>query len=687
MAKFDKSIFIGWDSEGINDGMIDEWTERQKLVLMSVSTGECIYRENGISLSERLRFIEEIAKKYPEAIHVYYGGSYDFNKTLEGLPREVFEELHTSKLWVKYNDEWIFRYRPRKELVIAKLKSGHIFRPNIPAKMQCSSYIRFWDVIGFFQKSFLASVNQWLGEDYPDYELIAAGKLARLNFNESDKEFMIRYNTAEVKALVEIMNRFHSALTKLDLKISRWDGAGALAGEIFKRYNLTDAFFENVDGKKIKIEIPAGADEACRYAYFGGRIESGFMGRYKGNVFNYDINSAYPFAANQLPDLNSGEWIHHNRITDEKFVLEMSSFSIFRVQYYFHEDRVYYPFPHRTLGGAVIFPKIGERWIYGPELKAAIHSLKRHDKLFIWEAWEFKPRGGISPFNVIGSLYSERQKLFLAKDPAEYPLKLGLNSIYGKLCQKLGWNEKDGTSPRFHFLFFAGWITSFTRARIYSAIAYDMDSVIAINTDGVVTTSPLPIKTNDNKEFGQWSLEMNDEIVQLQSGVYWLRKKDKWFEKARGLGRVVGEGINEKKRIQNRNEKIIERINAVENGWKNKETKIHFPVKLFITSKKALTGPDWFPRLGHWYIMHDAKTKTPGRGLELHCSGWGKRRLFAPIKSGRLTQTIAAENIEWSGKLGIDDPALRDLGEPYDLPWISHNEMMDIENDLDLSEV
>lgn len=673
-SAFDRVEFIAWDCEGITTEYISSniatretnWTETQKLVLIAVSTGETLYDEHGISLLDRLEFIRAIGAKYPKATHVFFGASYDFNKILEGLTRKVWQELHNAKRgWTIWREEWLFRYRPRKELTIAHVREGEEELDPENIKAQCDSYIRFWDVIGFFQCSFVHAVETWLGVDYPDYDLIVAGKALRLHFAESDREFMERYNRAEVLALVEIMKRLHVQLSRLGLKLSRWDGAGAVAAEIFKRHRLIDSYFTRIEGerKSIKIELPEDVLEATRYAYFGGRIESGKMGRYAGEIYNYDINSAYPFAASKLPNLNNGEWRHLSKLTRDE-MLQLPPLAMIRVRWYFHEDRLYYPFPFRTLGGAVIFPKEGERWIYAEEVKAALRHAGEFDQVEGLEAWFFYVTHWEYPntFSVIGDLYAERQQMTLAKDPAEKVLKLGLNSIYGKLCQKLGWDEENMLSPRYHFLLFAGFITSYTRARIYDAIAPRMNSVVAICTDGIISTEPLDIRPSLDKGFGEWSLDMSDEIVQLQSGVYWLAKKGIWKEKARGLGRVIGEGETPEARNDSRNRKILHRIAMVERGWYSNTRKVYFPVKLFITSKKACISDEWFKRLGHWYEMHDAKTGIPGRSLELLCSGWGKRRLTKRIMSGRLTNTVPAENISWSGP--------EDLGDPYELPWI-----------------
>ncbi len=674
---FNNLEFIGWDCEGINDGFIDNWTERQKLVLIAVSTGDYLYNENGIPQKQRLEFIARIARRYPssEYKHVFFGGSYDFNKILEGIPANLLRDLHEAKnQWTLFLDEWLFRYRPRKELTIAHVPNG--FNPLEKVQNQCDSYIRFWDVIGFFQSSFLDVIDKWLGRDYEDYELIASGKIARLNFQGDDKEFMLAYNKAETKALVKVMEILHEQLIRLDLKISRWDGAGAIAAQVFRKYALKDSFFQK-ESKKDKIILNQEIETACRYAYFGGRIESGFIGRYEGEIFNYDINSAYPYAASLLPNLNNGEWRYHSQPITEIEISNQSIFTLYRIRWYFHLDRTYYPFPFRGSDGSVIFPKEGERWLFAPEVKSGIHSLKEHDRIEVLEAWEFVPyTQEENTFQTLETLYYERQRMIEKKDPAEKILKLGLNSIYGKLCQKLGWNEELKKSPAFHFLFFAGWITSFTRAAIYSAVQTALNDVIAINTDGIVSKCLLPLRIHKDKNFGGWSLEKADEIVQLQSGVYWIRNENVWKEKARGLGRVAGEGANAIERKESRNRKIIERVQKVLDGWRTNKQKIQFPVKQFITSKKSLISTEWFQRWGHWYIMHDSKTGEKGRSLELQCTGWGKRRLGNKPNPNKLIKTIASVNIEWSGE--------GDLGAPYNLPWISKDDYNELDDSDDL---
>lgn len=83
-----------------------------------------------------------------------------------------------------------------------------------------------------------------------------------------------------------------------------------------------------------------------------------------------------------------------------------------------------------------------------------------------------------------------RQRVALGKDTRGYPLKLALNSLYGKLAQRSG-------SGPYHDAAAAGLVTAMTRARLIEAIAYDPEAVVIAATDGVFSLRPLPLDIGD----------------------------------------------------------------------------------------------------------------------------------------------------------------------------------------------
>ena len=85
----------------------------------------------------------------------------------------------------------------------------------------------------------------------------------------------------------------------------------------------------------------------------------------------------------------------------------------------------------------------------------------------------------------------------------------------------------------YHQLYYAGYITASVRGIIWETIKNNIKDIIAIETDGIFSSKPLNV--NIGLGLGQWEQEIYDEIVYVQSGVYWLRRKKDWYTKNRGL--------------------------------------------------------------------------------------------------------------------------------------------------------
>jgi hypothetical protein len=153
------------------------------------------------------------------------------------------------------------------------------------------------------------------------------------------------------------------------------------------------------------------------------------------------------------------------------------------------------------------------------------------------EAWSFKPMCDHIPFAFIFPVYEYRRKLKASGHHGATVLKLGLNSLYGKLAQQVGWqhDRRDGTKspPSFHCLEWAGWITSYTRARVLSIALADPDSVIAFETDGLYST--VQHVPSGDGSLGSWEVTPYDGLTYVQSGVYWTRTGDVWAPKYRGM--------------------------------------------------------------------------------------------------------------------------------------------------------
>ncbi len=381
------------------------------------------------------------------------------------------------------------------------------------------SKLTLWDVLGFFQGTFVKALETY---NIPaDLDAIKFGKAKRGAFTPSELEKFIKpYCFREVVALVLLMEKLHSNLLEANLKIARWDGAGACASALLKREGI----------KAHLAETPLPVQAAARHAYSGGRIEPLQYGHYEGPVHHYDINSAYPFAMLSLPSLANGQWEHVKQVYANLTIkTHFPAFSVWKVSWSFPETMPLYPFPYRTSGGSILFPPHGKNWIWQPELVAAIETIPDARKyIHIEEGWIFHPSSNEKPFSFLSDLFTLRAIWKREGNGAEKAMKLAINSVYGKMVQQLGYmlvDEKGNISgkPPYHQLEYGGYVTSYTRAQLFRACMQKPYAIISLATDGIYSTEELDLPCS--KELGDWDYHVHSDITLVTSGVYWYSDK------------------------------------------------------------------------------------------------------------------------------------------------------------------
>jgi hypothetical protein len=127
-------------------------------------------------------------------------------------------------------------------------------------------------------------------------------------------------------------------------------------------------------------------------------------------------------------------------------------------------------------------------------------------------------------------MYSQRKRWQTEGNSAERALKLALNSLYGKMAQRVGGRLR---IPTWHQLEWAGYVTSMTRAMLFDAVSSAPDSIIAVETDAVFSTEPLAVQVGSG--LGQWKESKFDNILYVQSGFYYAEQGDTVTCKYRGL--------------------------------------------------------------------------------------------------------------------------------------------------------
>lgn len=461
-----KYPFIGIDGEGYNR------LKKHYYTMLSSSEGHTIENWSvGLSTAECFRFLHQYAGR---GFLVGFYTTYDVNMMLVDAD---FASLQ--KLWDSgecYWNGWHIKWMP-----------GKFFQLRKDGKQ-----VVWYDVFGFFQKSFVKALLDWKIE-VP--QAIIDGKDNRKNFSKKDREEIKFYNLKECHLLVELMNKLRDASIEAGYVPTSWHGAGALANVILKQ-NGVDKHNSN--------------DETMRHkflaSYYGGRNQVLQQGEFDA-AYSHDINSAYPYALTLLPS-TVGNWKQNS-----KCALSDNPYTLYKIAWKTPSKEFLNPFPFR-FKGSIFWPNKGEGWYWQPEVKVATEYYSKYIKIL--ECYEFAPQDDTKPFAFINELFNTRRKFLLEDNDAQIIIKLGMNSCYGKVAQSLGSNNK---LPAYQNYFWAGYITSYTRAQVLRLALKNKESVISFATDGVMAAKKLT-EHNLTKQLGGWSVEPIENLFMLQPGVY-----------------------------------------------------------------------------------------------------------------------------------------------------------------------
>lgn len=610
---------VTWDGEG--DAAPDG--EPQPYTLFMNNVGGEWYEATGLATAAVFRAMIVTAHAHPKAIHFIYGGSYDVNQWVKDLDEKRLRELWQtgSTYWGDYYIE----YRPRKMFTLKHIPSG--------------IKLTIWDAFSWCQSSFVKALRDYLGAEYEDLEMITKMKARRSDFSAAERWEVRIYTQAELRALASLVRILMQRLRDAGIYVKRWDGPGAAAAALLGDNGIAHH----------KAETPDAVRYAAAVAYSGGRIELMQYGNYEGTLFHYDIHSAYPAAMRDLPTLRSGSWTHY--VNDggyggggvgEQLALvgntrpqySLTTAALYHLKWSppaLHNPRPFYPFPYRTDDGAIYYPAEGESWVWGPEYIAYLKHADKFDLIVeCVEAYVFEPASDARPFEFVETLYTRRQQWKREGNAAEWALKLGLNSLYGKLAQTIGWSEK--RKPPFYQIEWAGLITSTTRAALFDAAMQNPESIVMFATDGIFATAPLELKCTD--DLGDWEELTHDGLTVCQSGVYFVKDGDAWRTWSRGYN------VEELHR-----DEIID-------AWKSGVTTLPIPQTRYITMGSALAGKEVSPHWRSW--------KSAPRDLQLRATGKRSDRPGAKRADRSLVRTDPAY---------IFGESLAACSAPYNRAW------------------
>jgi len=444
-------------------------------------------------------------------------------------------------------------------------------------------FVKVWDVFAYWQMSFVKALGSspelFDTERAEIISMITDMKAERANFDVITDDAIREYCFRECEFLSILYRDVLRHCEHMGLKTGgsvAHSGPGSLANSFYVKINLKQYM---PDGNRGFYLAGLPVDVAI-FSYYGGRFETALIGP-AGNLIEFDIQSAYPASAVELPCLRCGQF----RKTDK--------FESGKLGFYFAESHTsgpWAPFPFRAdkntgdyLNGAskgsIAFVHGGRRWVTSFEVETA-RKYFGADAIPILSGWVYDVACNHEPFAEVRKIYLQRKignpecsdcvaspKHFCAKHPAPSAglskiIKLIVNSIYGKLAQSIG------RSPYQSYIW-ASWITGSTRAKVLEAAliggrdancpqCHDGEmfraceihsSVKSIATDGILTTRDIPELYVTDWELGSWERASKPDAWLGMPGIYAFRDygKPNTCDECRERGRACKNHGDDKK--------------------------------------------------------------------------------------------------------------------------------------------
>ena len=466
-----------------------------------------------------LKFL--FSKRYQGAWNFFYNLTFDAEVILKTLGEVLYDYKRTRKLEFEYKD-YKLEYIPAKKLSIRKGHHSSVF----------------FDIFQFYHTSLVNAYQtniEPLDKEYLDFKSkrSAFSTSFYTHYPNKVRNYCIRDCKLTKTLCDHWIKLFHDAFGFLP---ARWISSGYLAEKVLINNGIIIPKFD---------EIPYNVQDIAWKSYYGGRFEilkRGFI----GNAYLYDINSAYPFAFANIPDVTRGKWSKRKSIHPDALL------GFFKIKCNIPDCKYVPPFPFKT-DDKLIFPA-GEFVTFCTLDELLVCENPKY--YTILESYQYLDDDPVYPYKTfVESIYSKRMQLKQEKDPLQLPLKTILNSIYGKTAQRVGNKIGNLFCP-----VIASTITGKTRAMLYSFVKeHDIEKqMVSFATDSIITTKKLDV---NSKVLGKFALENQaSDVYVLQNGIYRFNKN--W--KKRGIGNIGKKQIEHVDTIE-RNGKLYQmfKINRV----------------------------------------------------------------------------------------------------------------------------
>lgn len=643
--------FVGVDGEGGNV----PGSDYHAYWLLRAGNARLIPREGNVRLSSRecLDFLCELPR---DKQYVVYFGDYDVTKMLEDLPWDRLTRLMDRTARAR-NDGGIFPldwhdfemdYLPRKEFKVRRRGE--------------TSWMVINDVGPFFQTSFVEAITKWGVGTSEEVEMIRAEKARRGSFQFSGLAEVDVYNALEIRLLEELMEKFRDACVVAGIVPKKWQGPGLLAEALFQKHGVP----QSRDVLLLQDKRYRSLLTFARNAFYGGRPEISVVGPVNREVFQWDINSAYPHAMLSVPCLQHGVWTYSDGPSADGQLPEsgngeasdngrgvpsraarMEAFwsgsledaqkrhaaiagmvgqtverdtAPFALVYGSFAPKpsnrgkypLWYGLPFRTDKGTITYPGAGRGWYWSFEVAAAIHQ-----DFVVSESWTYHKQCDCQPLGFVAGTYAERQRI--GKDGPGIILKLAMNSLYGKTVQSIGF-------PKYANAIWGSFVTAYCRTMVQDFIhgsewckdeekwcGYD---VVMVATDSVCT---LTERTDiiESTTLGGWSREIHaGGMFIVQPGLYFGTSGKR--AKTRGVPLAV---------ITEKEAEFRAAFDRMAESRRLADGDVRVPQRLFAGIRYTLHRHNT-KLLGQWIEFKEKGTGVEGKAIRFD---WSSKRARYPV--------------------------------------------------------
>lgn len=505
--------FAGFDGEGWADD-----SGSHQLYLLRAGESE-LYTGKPLDSWEIFDWLCSLPRN---VYYVGFGLGYDWSMMLRALPQERFLRLHdrTGRTvgdrgvclpvdWGPFRLDWI----AGKRFSVWRSDTNKRTRFNVE------------DVLGCFQSTFARAIEVWRVASEAELDFISEMKQFRSEFGRLAAEpggldKIRRYNELECVLLARMMERVRDACDAQKINPSSWYGAGQLAQSILRKHRARDT----MELDHSTVERLAGE------AYYGGFFDVSTVG-YFPTLYEYDIGSAYPHVMRSLPCLTHahiragvgrGRTLYRVRWEPRKGCVP--TWGAFPVRHsrgeraFAGDEKTFMDMvgAQSFTPGTLYYPLHGEGWYWDSEVGAVLN--RGEFSLQYLDSWTLEKTCDCQPFEWIPELFEYRKKL--GKSGQGMVLKLGMNSLYGKLAQHVG-------RPQFASAVWAGMVTSGTRGMIHDAIRRaGSENIVMVATDAVYSRKPIEgLKLGSG--LGEWEAQEFERYVVVIPGLHYAADASK----------------------------------------------------------------------------------------------------------------------------------------------------------------